>query len=148
MSSNGRLVFFATTGDPGGNPSHGAALFVADVKKGTAAIRPVSIQGRYCESYTEKRGAACTTDDECGAICGDGTIVAPEQCDGNGYGSDTCPVGSFCAQAGTPNQCTCIAPVCGTGIREPGEQCDGSAIFTCSPFSTCSATCECVPPAP
>lgn len=148
VSSNGRVVLFATSGDPGGNPTHGNAFFAADVKKGTAAIRPVSLQGRYCEQNTEKRGVACTTDDECGAVCGDNTVEAPEQCDGGGYGSSTCPLGTFCAPARSANQCTCIAPVCGNGLREPGEECDGEATFACSPLSTCSATCVCVPPTP
>ena len=148
VSSNGRLALFATTGDPGGNPGHGQALFAADVKKGTAAIRPVAAQGRYCQRETQNRGNPCTTDADCGAVCGDGTVEAPEQCDGNGYSSTGCAPGLYCAAGGRQDQCTCVTPVCGNLVREPLEDCDGPDPFACGPFATCTPTCTCAPTTP
>jgi len=87
---------------------------------------------------------------DCGAVCGDGMKDPTEQCDpGHGYGGGnptTCAAGDYCIPGGLPDQCTCKTPVCGNGIVEPGEFCDGVA-RRCAPGFTCASDCKsCVQP--
>jgi hypothetical protein len=61
----------------------------------------------------------CTPSCQC-AVCGDDDVNQPsEQCDGADGGA--CP--------GVPcrSDCKCPAPLCGNGVRDPGEECDGTA---------------------
>jgi hypothetical protein len=58
------------------------------------------------------RGGACPCTRDCaGHVCGD---------DGCGGSCGTCPMAAMCGADGI-----CLGPVCGNGIIEPGEQCDG-----------------------
>ena len=74
--------------------------------------------------------------------CGDGAIDAPgERCE-TGLGNDAaCP--GTCDTA----TCTCrgTSPVCGNGVVEAGEQCDGADAVAC-PGRCNVATCTCTPP--
>jgi cysteine-rich repeat protein len=67
-----------------------------------------------------------------GAICGDGTISCvpgQEECDdGNALPGDGC------------ENCLVVA-VCGNGVREAGEQCDGAALSACP--GACNPDCTC-----
>ena len=74
-------------------------------------------------------GCVCPT-------CGDGVKDQPsEACDG----SDAAACPGLC-QA----DCTCPAPVCGNGIVENGEQCDGSCLYQgVEAGLTCTASCNC-----
>lgn len=73
----------------------------------------------------------CTT----AAICGDGQITPPEQCDPYAPSSipnHGCASGLTCVPVGLPNECTCSSlSTCGNGITEPsnGEQCDDGNIL-------------------
>lgn len=73
---------------------------------------------------------ACTTDSRsgsgCGVVCGHTAITAPAGGDG------CCPVG---AHANNDSDCS---PVCGNGVVEPGEECDGGG--------RCNASCDLVLP--
>lgn len=78
-------------------------------------------------------------------VCGDGIVNSGEQCDGSNLGGFSCTTvpGGFtggslsCNQNCTFNTGSCTNPppaaVCGNGIIETGEQCDGSNLggMTC-----------------
>jgi len=112
------------------------------------------------ESQEENLGFA-TVDFECGPapVCGDNVVQSPEVCDGTDLAGETCVSQGF-SGGGTlacNGSCTgfdtsgCIAggPVCGNGIIETGEVCDGANLGgeTCQSqgFSggtlSCSANC-------
>jgi hypothetical protein len=140
---------------PGANPAHGNALVALITKGKGKGLRLVAAGGAFCTSNTANRGISCVKDAECGAVCGDGKLEAPEQCDygGYGYGSGQCAAGEYCAYPGTANQCTCLRPTCGNGIVEPFEDCDGPDLVNeyCGTDYTCGApgapaACRCVPP--
>ena len=94
----------------------------------------------------------------CGTTCGDGVRAGAEVCDdGNLADGDTCSprcllgLGETCNAS---NVCDAVCdlstqkcvpvPVCGNGVREPGETCDDS---NTTPGDGCSATCALeVPP--
>jgi hypothetical protein len=70
----------------------------------------------------------------CSCRCGDGVKnQSSESCDG--ADADACP--GLC-QA----DCSCPSPVCGNGIKEAGEQCDGAALGSCA---ACQTDCTCIP---
>jgi hypothetical protein len=146
VSPDGKLVAFESDGNPNGagNTSHGRALF-SDIRKGKGkGFHLVGSAGPFCATNTANRGKACVKDTDCGAVCGDGKVEAPEQCDGGGYGAVGCTPPQYCGRPGAANQCTCVTPVCGNGIVEPGEECDTDS-RTCGTGSTCNAQCMCVP---
>lgn len=71
----------------------------------------------------------------CTCRCGDGITNPPaETCDG--ADAEACP--GLC-QA----DCSCPPPVCGNGVKETGEQCDGTALGDCA---ACQLDCACTPP--
>src|SRR5512139_1225383 len=73
----------------------------------------------------------------CDAVCGDGTVSPPEECD---------PPGSRCEQGGRcTTDCTCTRPVCGNGVVERGEQCDPPGA-PCSDGGICASDCTCKAP--
>lgn len=167
VAAAGTRVWFVTTGDVAGqNPGHGPALFATteEIKKEkvkvgkkkrkqivveglTTAFAIVGSGGKYCALNTQNAGDTCLEDKDCGDVCGDGKKGSSEECEfGYGSGSNTCTGNTFCVRSGLPNQCTCQAPVCGNGIVEPGERCDGEAsgyyYSGCPrPNSQCSSDC-------
>lgn len=73
--------------------------------------------------------------------CGDGAVGGSEQCDdGNRASADGCSLACTVEQgftcSGQPSVCEPIAPGCGNGVVDTGEQCDGPSA------SGCSATCR------
>jgi hypothetical protein len=97
--------------------------------------------------------------------CGDGVIIAPEQCDppdgttcdANCQNIPRCGDGNIDPgeECDPPNTATCDAncqllPVCGNGIVETGEQCDGTTCSVTNPADgtiipgICQA-CQCIP---
>ncbi|MFH2007143.1 MAG: hypothetical protein ABI333_11200 [bacterium] len=90
------------------------------------------------------------------ATCGNATVEGGEVCDGadlNGQdcssispftgGTLTCDAASSC-QAFDTSQCV-INPVCGNGVRETPEQCDGNDLqgVTCADFGFTGGTLAC-----
>ncbi len=90
--------------------------------------------------------AACGGDDDGGgddddgggasAICGDGRLTGDEECDGTSLGANDCTTaGDFAGgELACTTDCTldtsgCTADaICGNGIAEVGEDCDGDAL--------------------
>ncbi|KAL1496721.1 hypothetical protein AB1Y20_014314 [Prymnesium parvum] len=92
-------------------------------------------------------GAACAAlvslePCDCPAVCGDGHLVSPEECDdANPFGGDgcnaACEVEPGYACGGAPS--SCAAAACGDGIRVAAEACDdGNGVGG----DGCSAACE------
>jgi hypothetical protein len=121
----GKHVFFVKDGDLYGGAVNGNRV---------PAVQAISEGGGLCADNTANRGQACTTDEQCGAECGNGLLDSPEQCDGGG-----CSQGQFCAPQGSQSQCTCQPIICGNGRVDPGEECDGSD-------TPCSSIEDCQPP--
>lgn len=81
--------------------------------------------------------AACSHDDA-GQDCGNDLIEGTEQCDGNQLGGNSCTtlLGGFtggalaCTDACQydTSGCTTAQPVCGDGVIDAGEDCDGSQL--------------------
>ena len=72
---------------------------------------------------------ACTT-----PRCGDGIIQSGESCDdGNTNNGDGCD--EFCA----------TETLCGNGVRDPDEECDGAGAGVCT-SNICRSDCTCVQP--
>ena len=74
-------------------------------------------------------GAGCTCAGPAGAVCGNGALEAPEECDDN----------NTTAGDGCSATCTTEVPTtCGDGAIDPGEQCDDANTTS---GDGCSATC-------
>ena len=77
-----------------------------------------------------------------GAVCGDGVVVPPEQCDdrntvaGDGC-SPTCRIETGFACSGSPS--ICVPTICGDGKIEGTEACDDGNTM---PFDGCSENCQ------
>jgi hypothetical protein len=143
LTPDGVLVWFLSNGDPTGtNSGHTPTLFVL-ATRGNNAIRPVVSAGGFCSAESTNHGHSCVKDSDCGAVCGDGRIQPPEQCEPFLQPS-ACPTGQYCAFPSTPQQCTCQTPICGNGIREPGEVCDppGQQSKFCAPGLVCHSDCR------
>jgi hypothetical protein len=112
-------------------------------------------------------GCTSVTDDDCSATCGNDTVEGSETCDGNcpadcndnvactADGSSgsaancnlqcthttitSCVGGDGCCPSGcnanNDNNCN---PVCGNGVVESGEECDGLSL----PTATCDTSCQ------
>jgi hypothetical protein len=113
------------------------------------------------------RGANAATDNDCSTTCGDGVVTGGETCDGNcptscddgisctsdkmigssaqctaacthtsitavAGGDGCCPRGS---NANSDSDC---AAVCGNGVKEPGESCDGDCPVSCDDGDSCT----------
>ncbi|MBU1410317.1 DUF4215 domain-containing protein [Myxococcota bacterium] len=99
---------------------------------------------------------ACTPGGAAGPFCGDGKVLAPEECDPPGVGAcdaqcmrDPALCGDGQCQnpehAGNcPADCT---PACGNGFREEGEDCDGDDLngATCTSLGYAGGTLVCAP---
>jgi hypothetical protein len=140
-------VSFTTTGNPdGSNAAHSNALFFYKSGK-KSELRSIGLGGAYCRQGTENAGVACTTDDDCGAVCGDGTVSGNEQCEPFGYGASGCAAPQACAQPSEANPCQCRATVCGDDRIEGSEVCEPN--FGCGFGFTCSSNCsQCQPASP
>ncbi|MFH1072359.1 MAG: hypothetical protein V1743_02935 [Nanoarchaeota archaeon] len=129
-----------------------ALFLVASCKnQGGQAVRVMS-QGEGGGSYPAN-------------LCGNGVINSREQCDGSNFGGiEGCQFFGFnggvlnCYPRGNPRQCmidtsACrnqTTPVCGNGVIDPGEECDGSewgAITGCNNFGSIGGGwLSCYPP--
>jgi hypothetical protein len=110
---------------------------------------------------------ACTSGclfdlDSCSSICGNGRRGPDEICDGAIQGDTSCVAwssGEFvggsirCSSACEVDTSGCVTPVCGNGVREIAEECDGAdlgGITTCnqkdpgyeSGAVSCNAQCQ------
>jgi cysteine-rich repeat protein len=124
--------------------------------------------GEACDDGNATNGDGCENDcTVTPTVCGDGTVSGAEECDdGNTVGGDgcsptcfnepatcgvppnTCDAGEDCMNC--PSDCGMCVPVCGNGIIESGEDCEGGNLggATCASLGfpgggtlTCSATC-------
>jgi len=97
----------------------------------------------------------------CECPCGNSSVDPGEQCDGSNLNGKTCasatamasPYGTLsCTASCTFDTSRCMAALCGNGVIDPGEQCDGADLNskTCTsaapstPFGSlsCTATCR------
>jgi cysteine-rich repeat protein len=126
--------------------------------------------GEACDEGANNGFGRCTLGCIVVPICGDGVADAPEQCDdGNdnpGDGCDNCVLerepacgdGLFtpgfeeCEQdrdcgpgASCTDDCECVeeAPVCGDGVAEGAEACDGADVDGCGGNAFCTEACTC-----
>ncbi len=116
--SNPQLVTLASNGGP---------TFTQAIPVASPAVRAGDATG--CPT-TDQRGMSRAGGCDIGAyqfqaVCGDGTLTLPEQCDHGTSNSDT-----------VPNACrtTCQNPRCGDGVIDTGEECDGG--------SNCNSSCR------
>ena len=131
-----------TAGPPAGNPG-GPTTTTTTVAASTT---------------TTTHGPTTTTTLACATACGNGhrDPQCGEQCDGDDFGSATCPGGSA---AGAFLRCNADCTIdyggcpCGNGVKDAGEECDPNAATTgCATGTTCGAAvvgsadaCRCVP---
>jgi hypothetical protein len=111
--------------------------------------------GNQCEGScapTCASGQSCVCSCAGGAMCGNGTRDAGEECDPMANPSG-CATGMICGAPGTAQQCTCYASAggtCGNGMLDPGEGCDPALPNNCDPGEVCLATgpmaCTCGAP--
>jgi hypothetical protein len=141
VSPDGKKVAFAGDGDPGGNPSHGEALFSLVLRRNRPVLTTLRAGGRVCGASSLKAGQTCLRDEDCVPDCGDGRVDSPEQCDPDAV-STGCSQGQRCAPAGAQNQCTCQTIACGNGLAEAGEECDGQGQAQCDPGLVCGQPAE------
>jgi fibro-slime domain-containing protein len=96
--------------------------------------------GETCDLGAQNGVAGSGCDANCGlpAVCGDGIVEPPEQCD---YGS----ANNTGAYGGCSPNCT-LAPYCGDGVTQnPPEQCDygsANAPLNNAPYGSCLVTCK------
>jgi len=135
-----------TAGPPAGNPG-GPTTTTTTIAASTTT--------------TTTHGSTTTTTLACGAACGNGhrDPQCGEQCDGDDFGSATCPGGSA---AGAFLRCNPDCTIdygacpCGNGTKDAGEECDPNASPTgCATGTTCGAAvvgsadaCRCVAATP
>ncbi len=105
VAPNGDLSF-TTNGNPEGlNASHSnVLLYYKSGKKG--GLSDIPFGGSFCSPLSQNPGQACASEEECGAVCGDNLVEAPETCEPFGGGAP-CPTGQACQDPGSPQQCTC-----------------------------------------
>lgn len=98
--------------------------------------------GEWCDpkgsSCTDKHGKSSRCDASCSCIntCGDGIWGAGESCDEPGQLSHRC-WGRLCTTS-----CTCESDLCGNGVVDPLEDCDGNkGLDNCQDFPNKIKTC-------
>ncbi|MDQ3036567.1 MAG: lamin tail domain-containing protein [Myxococcota bacterium] len=100
-----------------------------------------------CSAYDT---TMCSSDP--GAVCNDGMLEAPEECDGTELGGMDCEdvlgAGAIGALA-CESDCTfdsSACTLCGNGVIDTGEACDGTALggATCAGGGTISCTATCM----
>ena len=90
--------------------------------------------GEQCEP-TSSNDPTCTAACRRPGVCGDGVVVAPEQCD---YGA----TGNTGAYGGCSPGCI-RAPYCGDGVKNGPEECDDGILD--DSYGGCSAQCKLAP---
>lgn len=99
---------------------------------------------------------SCAPGGAAGPFCGDGNVVAPEECDPPGEGAcgpdclrdpDRCGDGQCEAPEHSINCPADCTPACGNGLREEGEDCDGEDLgdATCTSLGYAGGTLVCAP---
>jgi len=148
------------TGDnPNANPNQYGEYLGLDARSCKAYLAWTDTRHYFpsftSESQEENLGFA-VVDFECGAgpVCGDNVAEGAEVCDGTDLSGETCVSQGF-AGGGTlacNGTCTgfdtsgCIGgPVCGNGVIETGEQCDGGNLggATCTSLGFSGGTLAC-----
>ena len=116
------------------------------------AIEPLTCDGGACDPTEDCTN--CPLD--CGACpgaCGDGTVDPGEDCDGGNLSMTDCidlgfTGGTLACDAScnfNTAGCTGGGPVCGDGVIDPGEDCDGTNLggSTCSSLGFSGGTLSC-----
>ena len=102
--------------------------------------------GETCDLGAQNGVAGSGCDANCGlpAVCGDGIVQPPEQCDYGAANNCTVTATNDCY-----NQCTTsctLGPYCGDGVTQnPPEQCDygaENAPLDAAPYGSCLVTCQ------
>lgn len=99
-----------------------------------------------CDDNNTNPNDLCT--DVCQiARCGDGAVCTdPILCaTGPGNGIEQCDDGDGANSDTEPNACRtdCSTPVCGDGVTDSGESCDGESRDGCASNEACLDSCEC-----
>lgn len=117
---------------------------------GTCEIEFVCGNG-VCEASQGETCFWCPAD--CCPTCGDGVLDPGEECDGTNFGGVTCE--GLCYPGGTltctpqctidVSTCTGSLPVCGDGVADCGEECDGEDLagLTCEDLGHLGGTLAC-----
>lgn len=85
-----------------------------------------------------------------GELCGNGSIDAPEQCDGSDLGGADCVASGFvsgtlaCNASCVLDTSGCLSAMCGDGMLAEGEACD-CAGGACAPGQLGNVTCTALP---
>ncbi|MBI5697346.1 MAG: hypothetical protein HZC29_02365 [Thaumarchaeota archaeon] len=130
-----------------------AARTGGTVSKLNSSVMCIDDCSRLGRGYTCD-GVSCTCKPpQTVGYCGDGVLIAPEECDPGSPNTIKCSNGGTCSEfciCSVPSQPRIPPPTtptqsCGNGIREGTEQCDGSN-SGCSSGQTCSQSCTCATP--
>ncbi len=98
-------------------------------------------------------GCTDSNDLDCSGTCGNGSVEAPEVCDGSEFGGADCTDFGYVDAAGLRCEAGCASvstdfcqAVCGNGTVEPGESCDdgsGGSVGEGACLAGCTATQSC-----
>ncbi len=155
-----------TSDNPNANPNQYGEYLGLDAQNCKAYMSWTDTR-HYFPSYTSESQAEnlgfAIVDFECGSggpVCGNNVTESPEVCDGTDLNGETCQSQGFdtgtlgclsdCSGYDTSGCSNNGGPVCGNGVIETGEVCDGSNLGgqTCSSqgFSggtlACNSTCD------
>lgn len=151
-----------TTDNPNRNPNQYGEYLGLDAQNCKAYMAWTDTR-HYFPSFTtesqEENLGFTVVDFMCGPppVCGDNVIEAPEVCDGTDLGGETCASQGFSGGGTLACNSTCdgfdtsgcIAggPVCGNGVIETGEDCDGTNLggATCTSLGFSGGTLACSP---